>query len=191
MFHIYFNRSDKSKFRVGANILLMLVDKETTTYSNREEHLFNVGANRAESLPLDLSEKAYIIKVDNDEDTEYGEVLYSDCADIFDIDNNKEKILNRFNTPDCIATFLGKYLELSSGKDVQDKTIEEVRKILELLKEQNVSLFPFLYAYFETLMDDICNDYESYRYAYLANRAIPKKKVKCITKNIIGKRKIK
>ena len=190
MFHIYFKRPNNGKFRVGANILLMLVDKETTRYSNREEHLFNVGANRADALPLDLSEKAYILKETEDEDTEYGEVLYSDCADIFDIDNNKEKILNRFNTPECIATFLGKYLELSAGKDIKDKTIKEVRKILELLKEQNVSLFPFLYTYFETLMEEICKDYEYYRFAYLANKSIEKKKVKCITKNIIGKRKI-
>lgn len=194
MYYIYFLRKDNSKFRVGANILLKSIDDETLKYNDRDDLLFNVEANRVDALPLDLSQKAYILKVENEEDIELGEVLYSDSADITNYELTNEKILKRCNTIESMTSFLKKYLELGLGKGINEKIIDEVKRLLNLLLKKNVSYFPFSYAYFETMLEEIKKDYVAYRFAYIANKSLEleKKKVKCITnRNISGRRNIK
>ena len=188
MYYIYLKRKNGSKFIIGANIFLKNLDTETISCIDRDQLLANI--TRVESLPLDLSEEVYIYKETEEENIDYGQALYSDCKDIFDTENIKKNILNRFSSPECMTVFLEKYIDLAAGKTVDDKIIEEVRRILKLLKDKDNSMFSFLYAYFEVLMEEIIKDYEAYRFAYLANKSIPKKKVKIMTKNIKGKRKI-
>lgn len=193
MYYIYFKRSNNSKFEVGANISLKSVDDETTRRLDREDLLFNVRANRTESLPLDLSEKAYILKVENDEDTEIGEVLYSDSRDILDFESNKENILKNCSTYKSMISFLERYLQLTLSRGIQEKIIDESKKILALLKDKHETIFEFAYAYLERLLDEMVKDYEAYRFAYLANKSLEleKKEIKYKTKNMTGKRKTK
>lgn len=187
MYYIYFKRANGGKFTVGSDPFLSTIDKQTTKCTDRNSLLANT--TQLSSLPLDLSEKAYIWKETEDENIDFGEVLYSDYADINNVEENKEKILIRFNNSENMNSFLGKYLEISYGKGTNEEIIKELKRIFELLNEKNDKLFSFIQGYFRILIEEMFKDYESYRFAYLASKAIPKKKVKCITKNIYGKRK--
>jgi len=180
MYYIYFKRANGAKFTIGANIFLRAIDQETIRCIDRNHLLAN--ATKVDALPLDLSEKAYIWKQTEDENIDYGEVLYSDSADIADIDGNRENIIQRFDNKENMHSFLEKYLELTYGKGINEDTSKEVLKILSLLDEKKDALFPFITVCFQRLIDNIFNEYETYRFAYIANKTIPIKRVNCIRK---------
>lgn len=190
MFYIYLEKKDGSKFVVATNVSIQLIDVETTKYENREDYLSNL--LRVNSIPTNITEKVLLRKEDEEETLDLGEILYSDSVSVLNIEANKEKILEKGKNPNYVISFLNRYLKLISGKGISENIINEVKKLLSLFEDKGEMYFNFGIAYFCTLIGEIFLDYEAYRFAYLTNKSLEseKKKVKCITKNIKGRRKI-
>jgi hypothetical protein len=189
MYYTYLRREDNSILKLGTYLFLKDVDRDTARYENKYRLLADL--KTVDVLPVKPPEEIFIRKQENDEDVEFGEVLYSSSVDIFSIDENVERIVEKAKNFDFLISFLQRYIELISDKDINEKIIKNVRALLKFLTEKK-ELFSFSYAYFESLMVEVKKDYGLYRFAYIANKSLEleKKKVKCITKNIKGRRKI-